>query len=115
RTAGILSSLYPSVESVSEQFPITITAALDDGGKRLDQFLATRLENVSRARVQELISEGKVLVNGAAEKSSWKLRGGEQISVLRPAQRAPLKAVAEEIPLDIADEDADPPVIAKPA
>lgn len=115
RTAGILSSLYPSVESVSEQFPITITAALDDGGKRLDQFLATRLENVSRARVQELISEGKVLVNGAAEKASWKLRGGEQISVLSPAQRAPLKAVAEEIPLDVVYEDDDLAVINKPA
>jgi 23S rRNA pseudouridine1911/1915/1917 synthase len=100
---------------VSEQFPITITAASDDGGKRLDQFLATRLENVSRARVQELISAGKVLVNGAAEKSSWKLRGGEQISVLSPAQRAPLKAVAEEIPLDIVYEDDDLAVINKPA
>ena len=59
---------------------------LDDVGKRLDQFLAARLESVSRARVQELISEGKVLVNGAAAKASVKLRGGEQISILGSPQ-----------------------------
>jgi len=110
-----LSSRYPSVESVSEQFPITIAVVSDDGGKRLDQFLAARLENVSRARVQELISEKKVLVNGAAAKASVKLRGGEQISILSPARRPPLRAIAEEIPLDIVYEDDDLAVINKPA
>jgi 23S rRNA pseudouridine1911/1915/1917 synthase len=110
-----VSSGYPSVESVSAQFPITITVVSDDGGNRLDQFLALRLENVSRARVQELISDGKVLVNGAAPKASVKLRGGEQISILGPAERTPLKAVAEEIPLDIVYEDDDIAVINKPA
>src|SRR5205807_5189507 len=94
-------------------FPILITVAPEDGGKRLDQFLAVRLENVSRARVQELIAAGKVLVNEATAKASVKLRGGEQISILGPAQRAPLKAVAEEIPLDIVYEDDDIAVINK--
>ena len=96
-------------------FPILISVASDDVGKRLDQFLAAQLENVSRARVQELISEGKVLVNGAAAKASVKLRGGEQISILGPAERAPLKAVAERIPLDIVYEDDDLAVINKAA
>ncbi|MGB8734273.1 MAG: S4 domain-containing protein, partial [Candidatus Sulfotelmatobacter sp.] len=84
-----------------EAFPILIAVAADDAGKRLDQFLAARLESVSRARVQELIAGGKVLVNDAAAKASFKLRGGERISVLGEAQRAPLKAIAEKIPLDI--------------
>jgi 23S rRNA pseudouridine1911/1915/1917 synthase len=100
---------------LSEQFPITIAVASDDVGKRLDQFLVARLEGVSRARAQELISEGKVVVNGAAAKASAKLRGGEQIRVLGPAQRAPLKATAEEIPLDIVYEDDDLAVINKQA
>src|SRR5271156_3416647 len=98
-----------------ERFPMLITVAADDAGKRLDQFLATRLEAVSRARVQEMIAEGKVLVNDAPAKPSVKLRGGERISVLGEAQRAPLKAVAEEIPLDIVYEDDDLAVINKPA
>jgi 23S rRNA pseudouridine1911/1915/1917 synthase len=98
-----------------EAFPIHISVVPEDAGKRLDQFLAARLESVSRARVQEMIAEGKVLVNDAPAKASLKLRGGERISVLGEAQRAPLKAVAEEIPLDIVYEDDDLAVINKPA
>jgi 23S rRNA pseudouridine1911/1915/1917 synthase len=98
-----------------ESFPILISIADEDAGKRLDQFLAARLEAVSRARVQEMIAEGKVLVNDASAKASLKLRGGERISVLGEAQRAPLKAIAEEIPLDLVYEDDDLAVINKPA
>jgi 23S rRNA pseudouridine1911/1915/1917 synthase len=98
-----------------ESFPILISVASEDAGRRLDQFLATRLEAVSRARVQEMISGGLVLVNDAPAKASLKLRGGERIRVLGEAQRAPLKALAEDIPLDIVYEDADLAVINKPA
>jgi 23S rRNA pseudouridine1911/1915/1917 synthase len=98
-----------------ESFPILISAAPEDAGKRLDQFLTTSLDSVSRARVQEMIAEGKVLVNDAPAKPSLKLRGGERISLLGEAQRTPLKAVAEEIPLDIVYEDDDLAVINKPA
>src|ERR1700686_4316830 len=98
-----------------ESFPILISVASEAAGKRLDQFLAVRLETVSRARVQEMIAEGKVLVNDAPAKASAKLRGGERISVLGEAQRAPLKAIAEEIPLDIVYEDDDLAIVNKPA
>ncbi len=98
-----------------EPFPITISVVLENAGKRLDQFLAARIDSISRARVQEMIAEGLVLVDGAPAKASLKLRGGEHISVLGEAQRAPLKAVAEEIPLDIVYEDDDLAVINKPA
>jgi 23S rRNA pseudouridine1911/1915/1917 synthase len=98
-----------------ESFPILISVAVEDAGKRLDQFLATRLGRVSRARVQEMIAAGKVLVNDSPAKASLKLRGGERISVLGEAQRPPLKATPEEIPLDIVYEDEDLAVINKPA
>jgi 23S rRNA pseudouridine1911/1915/1917 synthase len=98
-----------------QTFPILIAVASEDAGKRLDQFLVARLDSVSRARVQEMIAEGLVLVNDAPAKASLKLRGGERISVLGEAQRAPLKAIAEEIPLDIVYEDDDLAVIDKPA
>lgn len=98
-----------------ETFPTLISVAQEDEGRRLDQFLTMRLEGVSRARVQELIAEGKVLVNDAAAKASLKLRGGERVAVLSAAQRAPLKALPEDIPLDIVYEDDDLAVINKPA
>jgi len=84
-------------------------------GKRLDQFLVSQLPTVSRARVQELISQGKVSVNGTIGKNSLRLRGGEQIEVLGIVERPPLRAIAEEIPLQIVYEDDDLAVINKPA
>ncbi|HTU41414.1 MAG TPA: RluA family pseudouridine synthase [Candidatus Aquilonibacter sp.] len=98
-----------------DAFPIHISVAPEDRGKRLDQFLATRLDNISRARVQQLISAENVLVNNSPVKASSKLRGGETITILGELERAPLKAIAEEIPLDIVYEDADLAVINKPA
>lgn len=86
-----------------------------DAGKRLDQFLALRMESVSRARVQQLIAERKILVNDAPAKASLKLRGGETIAILGDAERPPLKAMAEDIPLEIVYEDDDLAVIDKPA
>jgi 23S rRNA pseudouridine1911/1915/1917 synthase len=100
---------------MAERFPIHISVAGEDAGKRLDSFLAAQLDAVSRARVQEMIAGGLVLVNEAAAKASLKLRGGERISVLGEAQRAPLRAIAEEIPLNIVYEDEDLAVIDKPA
>jgi 23S rRNA pseudouridine1911/1915/1917 synthase len=99
---------------VPETSPKLVSVSVDDAGKRLDQLLATRLD-VSRARVQQLISEEKVRVNDAPAKASLKLRGGERIVVLGSAERPPLRAIAEEIPLDIVYEDGDLAIINKPA
>jgi 23S rRNA pseudouridine1911/1915/1917 synthase len=99
---------------MSDISPRLVTVSEEDAGKRLDQLLAVSLE-VSRARVQELISEKKVLVNGTPARASLKLHGGEHIAVLGPAARVPLRAMAEEIPLDIVYEDDDLAIVNKPA
>ena len=65
--------------------------------------------------MQLLISQEKVLVNDAPAKASLKLRGGEHISVIGEAERPPLRAIAEEIPLDIVYEDDDMAIINKAA
>ncbi|HEY7095573.1 MAG TPA: RluA family pseudouridine synthase [Terriglobales bacterium] len=96
-------------------FPKIFLVAPDDAGKRLDQFLATQLAETSRARLQLLISEGKVLVNDARAKTSLRLKGGERIDVLGEVQAAPLRAIPENIPLDVVYEDEDLAVINKPA
>jgi 23S rRNA pseudouridine1911/1915/1917 synthase len=100
---------------VPETSPTTYAATAEDAGKRLDQFLAGHIADVSRARVQQLIDAGKVLVNGAAARRSTRLRGTEQVTVLGPAQLPSLRAIAEEIPLDIVYEDDDLAVVNKPA
>jgi 23S rRNA pseudouridine1911/1915/1917 synthase len=93
----------------------TIEVTAEAKGQRLDQFLAAQLEGVSRSRVQMLIDQGDVLVNGKREKASLKLRGGERIDITGEPHPAPLKATAEEIPLDVIYEDADLAVVNKPA
>jgi len=96
-------------------FPITISVPAEAAGQRLDQFLTTQIPDTSRARVQQLIAEGKALVNDSSAKSSLKLKGGETITILGDATPPPLRAIAEEIPLDIVYEDDYLAVVNKPA
>jgi 23S rRNA pseudouridine1911/1915/1917 synthase len=93
----------------------TIASTAEHVGKRLDQFLVSQLPDTSRARVQQLIAEEKVLINGLPAKASLKLRGGEHIEIAGEVQRPPLRAIPEDIPLDIVYEDNDLAVINKPA
>ena len=96
-------------------FPLTLTASPEAAGQRLDQYLATQLSEVSRARVQQLIEKGEVLVNETAAKASLRLKGEEQITVTGPPHAPPLRAIAEEIALDIVYEDDDLAIVNKPA
>jgi 23S rRNA pseudouridine1911/1915/1917 synthase len=91
------------------------TATPEHAGKRLDQFLVSQLPEVSRARLQELVSQQKVLVNGEPARSSLRVRGDETIEIVGIAERPPLRAIPEDIPLDIVYEDDDLAVINKPA
>jgi 23S rRNA pseudouridine1911/1915/1917 synthase len=84
-------------------------------GQRLDLFLAKELGEVSRSRVQLLLEQGSVLIEGKPAKASRKVRAGESISVLGEAQVPPLRAIAEAIPLEVVYEDDDLAVINKPA
>ncbi|MEP6642867.1 MAG: RluA family pseudouridine synthase [Acidobacteriaceae bacterium] len=99
----------------ASEFPKNFAVTSEDTGKRLDQFLASHLTETSRARVQQLIAEQQVKVNEAAAKASARLRAGDQVSVLGEVQPPPLRAIAEEIPLDIVYEDADLAVVNKPS
>jgi 23S rRNA pseudouridine1911/1915/1917 synthase len=97
-------------------YPQTLVAGDDASGQRLDQFLAAKLPNTSRARIQQLIAEKKIRLNEEeATKSSLRLHGGERISILGPVELPPLRAMPEDIPLDIVFEDGDLAIINKPA
>jgi len=96
-------------------FPQDLDVTAASSGSRLDQFLASQLSDTSRARIQRLIEEEKILVNGAPAKPSLRLRGDERITILGEVQPPPLRAIAEEIPLEIVYEDDDLAVVNKPA
>src|ERR1700674_2317562 len=84
-----------------------LKAAAGDAGRRLDLFLSQRVPVLSRTRVQELIREGNVRVDG-------RLATGESIEVdvlPRPA----LSATPEDLPLDLLLVDNDFVVVNKPA
>jgi 23S rRNA pseudouridine1911/1915/1917 synthase len=93
----------------------TIDVPAEARSQRLDQFLVAQFEGVSRSRVQLLIAQGDVLVDGEREKPSLKLHGGERILITGEPHPAPLKAAPEAIPLDVVYEDADLAVVNKPA
>jgi len=97
------------------EFPLSLTATAEDEGKRLDQYLARQIPDTSRARIQQWIAAAKVLVNGQPAKPSLHLTGGEQIVIAGPTTLPALRAIAEDIPLDIVYEDGDLAVVNKPA
>lgn len=90
------------------------TVSAEDAGKRLDRFLAEQLPDLSRTRVQELIAEGHVCLNGGAAKASHRVQAGDAVDV-EAAPRSPLRAEAEAILLHVLYEDDDVVVVNKPA
>jgi len=90
------------------------TADRAEVGRRLDNVLHERLPQYSRSRIQQWIRNGSVLVNGAAARASYTVRGGEAIQV-EPAEPPPLRAEPEEIPLTVLYEDDDVVAVDKPA
>lgn len=94
----------------------TFIVPVEAAGQRLDAWLAAQLENVSRERVQLLIDQERVRLNGQFPRASHRLRGGETIEVTGDPVRPPLKAAfAEDIPLHVIYEDDALSVIDKPA
>jgi 23S rRNA pseudouridine1911/1915/1917 synthase len=81
---------------------------------RIDAYLAERLADHSRSRVSQLLGDGRVLVNGAVPRKSYRPVAGDVIEVTVPAAVSG-EIAAESIPLHIQHEDADLLVIDKPA
>ena len=92
----------------------TITADPDDAGQRLDKFLATRLPDFSRARLQALVADGAVRRDGLQiADGSARVKPGQHFSVDVPDAR-PATPSPEAIPLDVLFEDEHLLVLEKP-
>jgi len=100
--------------SFSENEIVTLRVIAADAGSRLDTYLASRIQSWSRARLQQLIEDKDVLVNGKTAKSSRKLHENDEIEVELIAPAAVVFA-PEDIPLAIVYEDSDLIVVNKPA
>lgn len=81
---------------------------------RLDKYLASKLEGMTRTQIQSLIEDGNILVNGKAAKASYTVKNGDAVRVIIP-EAEPCEIKPENIPLDIYYEDSDLLVINKPA
>ena len=84
----------------------------EEGGARLDQFVAERAE-ITRSGAQKLIGDGCVSINGAPTAKNYRLRAGDHVEVTLPEPET-LSVLPEDIPLDILYEDQDLLVVNKP-
>ena len=92
----------------------TVDVEAAGAGERLDSWLARTLPDLSRARIQALIAEGAVTVDGASSRSSSRVRAGQRVAVAVPELQAAIPQ-AEDISLTVVHEDAHLLVVNKPA
>jgi len=81
----------------------------------LDRFLAAAQTDLSRSRLQLLIRDGHVSVNGRAARASMRLRDGDRVEVEIPPAAAAVTLEPEDLPLAVVHEDDHLVVIDKPA
>lgn len=90
---------------------LTVDESFDS--ERIDKFLSSNLDNLSRSAVQKLIDEGNIRVNFAVVSKNYKVKTGDKVAVVIPEPKT-LEAKPENIPLDIRYEDSDLLVVNKP-
>jgi 23S rRNA pseudouridine1911/1915/1917 synthase len=92
---------------------IELVVSSNEAKVRLDQFLAKRLPEFSRSRLQQLIRDGFVRLNNSASRPRQIVRGGDKIELTEPPLEK-IETLPEAIPLKILFEDDDLIVINKP-
>ncbi len=86
---------------------------VEASGTRLDVFLTEYLTDLTRSRIQKLIADGDIMVDGKPARSNQKLKIGDEVEVNVPEPKK-TEIEAEEIPLDIVYEDKHMLVVNKP-
>jgi 23S rRNA pseudouridine1911/1915/1917 synthase len=99
----LLENDEPEEEEMYEHFRLSV----DQGQSlmRIDKFLANRIDNASRSRIQAAAEAGNILVNETPVKSNYKVKPGDEIRIVLDYPRRELKIIPEDIPLDIVYED----------
>ena len=82
---------------------------------RIDKFLFNKLEGTSRSRIQAAANAGNILTNGAPVKPNYRIKPGDQVSIVLPHPPRKIELIPEDIPLNIVFEDQDLIVLNKQA
>lgn len=92
---------------------ISFTVTIENGGERLDKIISSEVSSLSRSAVQKIIEDGGVTVNSLTVSKSLKLKVGDEVTVIIP-DPVELKAVPQDIPVEIVFEDESLLVVNKP-
>lgn len=82
---------------------------------RIDKFLIDRMPNTSRNKVQVAAKSGNILVNEQKVKQNYRVKPGDNVSIVMPYPVREIELIPEDIPLDIHYEDDQLIVINKPS
>ncbi len=105
----------PPDDAPVEHRPVREAAAeAVDAGQRLDRVLVRAFPDLSRSRLQRLIEEGAITVNGGQAGASQRLRPGDRIVLVEPEPQ-PAGLVPQDIPISVVYDDEDLLVVDKPA
>jgi len=85
-----------------------------DSGQRLDVFISSRIDDLTRSAAGHLIRSGIVLVEGAVRKASYRLRTGDTVTGVLP-EPIPIDIKPEPVELDFIFQDRDIAVLNKGA
>lgn len=94
--------------------PRSFTVTFVHEGQRLDQFLVEACGDVSRNRIHTDLAAGQILVDDRHRPKGFRLKAGQRVHY-QPAAPVAMKAIAQDIPLDIVFEDEHLVVVNKPA
>lgn len=92
---------------------VSLTVEEKDAGNRLDVYLTTESQKLSRSYIQRLLEEGLVTVNGRVARAGYRVKVGDAV-ILSIPEPEKLNLTPEPIPLDIFYEDSDLLVVNKP-
>ena len=93
---------------------LAITVGETEGGTRLDSFLVSKLQHLTRAKIQRAINKGGAIIDGKVCKSSFKVGLGMTVRFQLPPVESEAP-IPEEIPLEVLFEDEHMIGINKPA
>ncbi len=92
---------------------VTFQIEAEQEGSRIDSFLSSELDSLSRSYIQKILKSGGVLVNDKTVKANYRIQEGDHIRLEVPEEQEP-DILPENIPLSILYEDADVLVVDKP-
>lgn len=86
---------------------------VQDENERLDVYISKQNDKYSRAIIQKMIADGKVLVNGKKTKNSYKVSSGDVVTIEQPEMKECLSLKPQKMDLDVIYEDDDILIINK--